>query len=95
MKDSEEITVQFSPRPRGLRNICDNCAFNSFTQSVASMMAATGLHCSDVVPGPLAELIQWASATTVTDGDDGFDDEELNELIEDVQMDGRQSLCHN
>jgi hypothetical protein len=97
MKDSEEITVQFSPRPRGLRNICDNCAFSCFTQSVASMMAATGLHCSDVVPGPLGELIQWAAATSATDVDvdDGFDEEELNEVIEDVQMDGRQSLCHN
>jgi len=58
------------------------------------MMAATGLHCSDVVPGPLGELIQWAAATTATavDVDDGFDEEELNEVIEAVQMDGRQSI---
>ena len=97
MKDAEEITVQFSPRPRGLRNICDNCVFNCFTQCVSSMIAASDLHCSDVVPGPLAELFQWASGTSVTDGDDPlmFDDEELGMLIEDVQMDGRQSLCHN
>ena len=94
MADSDTITVRFSPRPRGLPNLCDNCVFNSITQALASMMAATGLHCSDVVPGPLGELIQWAAATSATDVDvdDGFDEEELNEVIEDVQMDGRQSL---
>ena len=101
MTDSDSIAVRFSPRPRGLPNLCDNCVFNAFTQALAAMMAATGHHCSDVVPGPLGELLQWASSSAYVPDDDHqltfpskipVDDDALFDVIEDVQMDGRQQV---
>ena len=63
--DSDTAIIKFSPRPRGLRKICGKCAFNAMTQSAASMMAMTGLHCADDVPGPLGELLQWAATSSL------------------------------
>ena len=89
--DDDTINIQFSPRPRGLRNICDNCVFNAMTQRVASMMAMTGFHCAVDVPGPLGELLQWAATSSASAGCYSLvDDDELFDLIKNVEMVGRQ-----